>query len=263
MTNQFALRFGVVVVFVCAFGCKGPVGPAGSAGATGGTGPAGSTGATGATGPQGPGINTYYENFNDGSLSGWSVGPSSSSAIIAGNPGSNRALQLIVTNSSFLSECFRATFSQKDVTLRATVIGGTLVSSSTALYVFARRTSGNTYALELVANGTIALLALVNNSWTTLYSLTGPSFTLSPLIVTFSVAGDVLYGTIQRTDGGGDAWIQATAITTKVDAPGSVGFAVGGLLNDNVLVDDVVVDVHDVTLWKPLIPVVLSPLVRK
>ena len=240
-----------------ATGPTGPQGPTGNTGNTGNTGPTGpqgptgNTGNTGPTGPQGPGSQIFYESWDDGSFTGWSVRPSINSALISNIVSGNQYLQLIKTDSQFLSTVTKTSFSKSDVAIRLSVVAGTIVSSNTALYVMARDNGNSgTYALEIVANGTIRLLSLVNSVWTTLNSGTGPAFNTTPLIVSFSVVGDVLYGTIQRTDGLGDSWIQAT--TTHVTAPGSISLGIGGLVNDNIILDDVFVTDGDLTRWKKM-----------
>jgi len=69
---------------------------------------------------------------------------------------------------------------------------------------------------------------------------------------TLSIKGEVLRGEIQKAGTNDIFRIQATA-DPVVTTPGTMGVGISGNVNQAVTVDDIVVEVHDVTRWKPTV----------
>jgi len=141
-----------------------------------------------------------------------------------------------------------------DMTIQANFQFKPGMTTNTQFYITGRLTAGNQYAFIVQGNGSIGILVRVNSVWSSSLASDniGTVFTNTTYQVSLSIKGEALRGEIQQVGTNNLFRIQATAAPVST-TPGTVSVGISGNLDQAVTVDDIVVEVHDVTRWKPTV----------
>ena len=239
-------------------GCKGAAGPTGPAGGTGSAGPAGGTGSAGPAGPAGPtgpagatgSVNTFHENFNDGSTSGWTTSVAALSVV-----GGSAKLQ--ITDSAFINSIIRQSFSESDFRIQATISASNV--STGRMYLFLRHTGTESYGICLDMRGGIEFFVIKNSVVNIVGQTVGhPSLTSNQAInIEARVVGDTVTFQVVSEDDAEIYWGSYSYSGSQiVSAPGTFRFGLTGNNNDTMFLDNITVDVGNATRWKPIGPTV-------